>query len=217
MDVIVTVMNDSDRRFVCAIARRIVGDQDAGDVAQETLLLAHRNRDRFRGDASYRTWLYRIATTAALTHLRSQRRRRLDRTVSIDDAGPLPADDRQRATPEDELVRAEQAAQVRAGVAALTPAYRDVLQLRFMQDLSEVEVADALAISVANVKVRAHRARHALRGALTPADRLADPAAPAPARTARSSETAAAIAPARRLARRAAPPARTATATRSAA
>lgn len=214
----VTVMNDSDRRFVCAIARRIVGEQDAGDVAQETLLLAHRNRDRFRGEASYRTWLYRIATTAALTHLRSQRRRRLDRTVSIDDAGPLLVDDRQRPTPEDELVRAEQAAQVRAGVDALAPAYRDVLQLRFMQELSELEVADALSISVANVKVRAHRARHALRGALTPADRsAAADATSAPARTARSSETVAAIGPARRSARRSAPPARTAPATRSAA
>lgn len=216
----VTVMNDSDRRFVCAIARRIVGEQDAGDVAQETLLLAHRNRERFRGEASYRTWLYRIATTAALTHLRTQRRRRLDRTVSIDDAGPLPVDDRQRPTPEDELVRAEQAAQVRARVDALPPAYRDVLQLRFMQEMSELEVADALAISVANVKVRAHRARHALRGALTPAAQAspATPAAsPAPARTARSSGTVAAIGPARRSARRSAPPARTAPATRSAA
>lgn len=208
-----TVMNDSDRRFVCAIARRIVGEQDAGDVAQETLLLAHRNRERFRGDASYRTWLYRIATTAALTHLRSQRRRRLDRTVSIDDAGPLPADDR-RPTPEDELVQAEQAARVRAGVEALAPAYRDVLQLRFLQDMSELEVADALAISVGNVKVRAHRARHALRGALTVVPPSPEPA---PARTARSSGTAAASAPARRPARRSAPPARTASATRSAA
>ncbi len=207
-------MNDSDRRFVCSVARRIVGEQDAGDVAQETLLLAFRHRDRFRGDSSYRTWLYRIATTAALTHLRTQRRRRADRAVSIDDAGPLPADDR-RPSAEDELVRAEQAAQVRAGVAALTPAYRDVLQLRFMKDMSEVEVADALDISVANVKVRAHRARHALRGALTQAP--ATSATPAPARTARSSGTVAAIGQARPRARRSAPPARTATATRSAA
>lgn len=212
-------MNDSDRRFVCAIARRLVGEQDAGDVAQEALLLAHRHRDRFRGDASYRTWLYRIATTTALTHLRVQRRRRLDRMVSLDDAGPLAADDRARTSPELALARAEQAAQVRAGISALTPAYRDVLRLRFMDDLSEVEVAHALSISVANVKVRAHRARHALRGALTAeAPRGALTAeAPAPARTARSSGTAAAIVPARPPARASARPARTAPATRAAA
>lgn len=211
-----TVMNDSDRRFVAAVARRIVGEQDAADVAQETLLLAHRHRDRFRGEASYRTWLYRIATTAALSHLRTQRRRRLDRMVSIDDATALlpPAGDAgagETESPEAALERAEAARRVRDGIDALAPAYRDILTLRFMQDLSENEVADALDISVANVKVRAHRARHALRGVLT-----GEPA-PAPARTARSSGTAAATAPARPRARRAAPPPRTETATRSAA
>ena len=61
----------AERRFVYAVARRIVRDDaDADDVAQDALLLAHRYLGAFRGDAGFRTWLYRIATTTALGHLR---------------------------------------------------------------------------------------------------------------------------------------------------
>src|SRR5690606_30629071 len=66
-----------ERGFVYAIARRIVGSpEEADDVTQDALLTAFRNRDAFRGEAKYRTWLYRIALTAALGHLRRRSRSR---------------------------------------------------------------------------------------------------------------------------------------------
>ncbi len=148
-----------ERRFVYAVVRRIVGsDADAEDVAQDALLLAYRHLASFRGEARFRTWLYRIATTTALGHLRRTRRARLH----------VPADELRLADPAKSadavLAEAELDALVRRAVDALDPPYRDVLRLR--ADANEAEAAAQLGISVANVKIRAHRARKQLRDAL---------------------------------------------------
>lgn len=149
-----------DRRFVYSVARRIVrSDEDADDVAQDALLIAHRNLASFRGDSHLRTWLYRIATTTALGYLRRARRAKEHvpmADLSLVDPG---------GTAEASLADAEMGALVRAAISTLSPRYRDVLLAR--ADSSESEVAASLGISIANVKVRAHRARKYLREALT--------------------------------------------------
>lgn len=148
-----------DRRFVYSVARRIVGsDEDADDVAQEALLLAHRHIASFRGDSRLRTWLYRIAVTTALGWLRRTKRAHLHVSVA-DVALPDPS-----KSPEAVVADAESDALVREAVEQLEPLYRDVLVARAYA--SEAEVAECLGISVANVKIRAHRARHQLRSAL---------------------------------------------------
>jgi RNA polymerase sigma-70 factor, ECF subfamily len=154
-----------DRGFVYAVARRIVGTpEEAEDVTQDTLLTAYRNRDAFRGESRYRTWLYRIAFTTALGHLRRRGRVR-EALAANDEALAFQIPD---GTPSQEarLIAAEQAAIVREAVSDLAPAYRSVLVER--SEATEPEVAERLGISLANVKVRAHRARKMLR------DRLAD-------------------------------------------
>src|SRR5260370_10474105 len=63
------------RAYVRSIALKYVrNDQDAEDVTQDAMLLAHRYRDSFRGESRYTTWLYRVTATAALMFLRRQRR-----------------------------------------------------------------------------------------------------------------------------------------------
>src|ERR1041385_2895330 len=63
------------RAYVKSIAMKYVhNEQDAEDVTQDAMLLAHRYRDSFRGDSRYSTWLYRVTATAALMFLRKQRR-----------------------------------------------------------------------------------------------------------------------------------------------
>jgi RNA polymerase sigma-70 factor (ECF subfamily) len=148
-----------DRRFVYSVARRIVrSDDDAEDVAQEALLLAHRHIASFRGDSRLRTWLYRIAVTTALGHLRRSKRAQLHVSVA-DIALADPA-----KSPEAVFADAESDALVRDAVAELEPPYRDVLIAR--AHATEQEVAACLGITVANVKVRAHRARHQLKTVL---------------------------------------------------
>jgi RNA polymerase sigma-70 factor (ECF subfamily) len=148
-----------ERSFVYAVVRRIVRtDQDADDVVQDALLLAHQHVADFRGDARFRTWLYRIATTTALGHLRRKRRAR---THVPTDEVPLvdPAKSAEAA-----IADAQVDSLVRDAVSTLEPAYRDVLIAR--TQASEAEVAARLGISLASVKVRGHRARKRLRGVL---------------------------------------------------
>lgn len=152
-----------DRNFVYAVARRFVqNDQDAHDITQDALLLAYRHRASFRGQSRYRTWLYRIATTAALSHLRRERRLRM-RLVSADqeeDLAVLMVSDQPR--PDDALADREAAAALAIQVQRLDPKYRTVLALR-CEDRSEAEIASELGLTVATVKIRAHRARKQLR------------------------------------------------------
>jgi RNA polymerase sigma-70 factor, ECF subfamily len=152
-----------DRGFVYAVARRIVGTpEEADDVTQDTLLAAFRHRDAFRGDSRYRTWLYRIAFTTALGHLRKRGRSRealapTEEVLARQVADPAPS-------PEQCVQDAEVARLVRDAVSNLAQPYRDVVVARV--DATEPEVAEALGISVANVKIRAHRARKQLRETL---------------------------------------------------
>jgi RNA polymerase sigma-70 factor, ECF subfamily len=169
----VTVMDDmlvspelgpADRSYMFAVVRRIIRDEEAAaDATQDALLLAHRHRDQFRGDSAYRTWLYRIAVTTALGYLRKQRRSREslalgDQPVAWDvpDTRPRP----------DEVVSAsELATQLTDALASVGDTQRQVFLLR-LEDWSESEIARQVGISVANVKIRAHRARARIRAAL---------------------------------------------------
>lgn len=161
---------DDDRGFVYAVVRRIVRDEDAADdVTQDALLAAYRHRHTFRGQSRYRTWLYRVAVTSALSHLRRRRQHHADTTRSLDVAGADRVLESSAPTPERAVASAETAGLVRRHVAALDPRYTAVLTLRLDDDLGEAEMARTLGISVATVKIRGHRARRALRDRLATA------------------------------------------------
>ena len=159
----------NDRRFVYDVARRIVGDAaDAADVAQDALLLAYRHRDRFRGESRYRTWLYRIAVTAALSHLRRRRRTQArERLAATDPGGPAVGPLAAGPSPEQQVAASEAVGRACRAMADLDPSFARVLRLRFLEDRSEAEVARELGLSLATVKIRTHRGRHALRAALS--------------------------------------------------
>jgi len=154
----------SEYSLVLAAARRIVKDDDAAaDVAQEAMLLAHRFRHSFRGDSHPHTWLYRIASTAALNWLR-RRGREASRTtgeVPVDAVDPSPS-------PEEQVATRQAVARLMAQVEGLQPSYREVLRLR-ADDRTETEVAALLRLTVGTVKIRSHRARKRLRECLTAA------------------------------------------------
>lgn len=154
-------LSPADRNFVLAIARRVLRcEHAANDATQDALLAAFRHYAGFRGDAAFRTWLYRIALTTALGYLRRQRRSR-------EDVFELPpkqlVDDAQR--PDEAAATNELCARVRVVLRGVPKLQRDVLELR-LADHTEPEIAAELGISVANVKIRAFRARNQLREAL---------------------------------------------------
>ena len=142
------------------LAHRLTGDdEDARDVTQETYLRAYRGLRRFRGDAQFTTWLYRITTNCASTHLGRRSRHRHEELH--DD---LPVDDLRPAS--DPVGRAEHGAlreRVGHALRALPPRLRAVVVLRDIYDLPHEAIAAELGISESAAKVRLHRARRKLR------------------------------------------------------
>jgi RNA polymerase sigma-70 factor (ECF subfamily) len=156
-----------------AVARRLLSnEEDARDAVQDAFLSAFRSLDRFDGQAALGTWLHRIVVNAALTKLRSRRRRP---EKSIEDLLPTFLDDGHQARPARDwpepsaaLQRQETRESVRRHIAELPEDYRVVLLLRDIEELDTDETARLLGLTTGAVKTRLHRARQALRTLLEP-------------------------------------------------
>lgn len=176
------------RSYAKAIALRFVKNDTsaADDIAQDAMLLAHRHLASYRGDARFSTWLYRVTTTAALMHLRRQRRRSREVLAPSDD-GPTWIDSLPARAPSSESVASarEQCTRALGGVDRLGNRYGEVFTLRYALGCTETEIARATGLSLAAVKTRAHRAKLAARRAC-PDDDGAVSAAPRPRATTRS-------------------------------
>lgn len=158
------------RAYVKSVAMKYVrNEQDADDVAQDALLLAHRYRDSFRGESRYSTWLYRVTATAALMFLRKQRRvaREIPSSTATDEDG-TPWLDRHAAETDTraEVIARSELDHVQTAVAALGAKYPAVFWKRYGEGRTETEIARELGISVAAVKTRAFRGRQAALRAL---------------------------------------------------
>jgi RNA polymerase sigma-70 factor (ECF subfamily) len=151
------------------LAKRLTGnEEDARDVVQESYLRAYRGLKRFRGDAQFTTWLYRITANCANTHLGKRTRRR---------AEPLPDDlsghaalvdhdpDRDPSARADATLLRDQ---LEAALEGLPPKLRSVVVLRDVYDMPHEEIAANLGISESAAKVRLHRARRKLREQMFP-------------------------------------------------
>jgi len=147
------------------LAFRLTGnEEDARDVVQETYLRAYKGIGKFRGDAQFSTWLYRITANCAANQLGRRKRHRHDEL--LDDA-PL----------EDTVPERDPSAQAEASnlrdrltdaLEELPPRLRAVVVLRDVYDLPHDAIAAELGISESAAKVRLHRARRKLRERLFP-------------------------------------------------
>jgi RNA polymerase sigma-70 factor (ECF subfamily) len=155
-------------RLIYLTAQEILQNEaDAEEVAQEAVLKAFRNLRLFRGESKFSTWLYRITVNEARMRLRKRREVSLDELMAEDNAqettyAPLQLAD-WREIPGQALEQRELQEQLAAAVASLPDKYREVLVLRDINGLSIAETAEALTLSLANVKTRLLRARLMLR------------------------------------------------------
>jgi RNA polymerase sigma-70 factor, ECF subfamily len=138
---------------------------DADDVGQETFVRLYRSLDRFRGEASLKTYLVRIAINLSLNALRARRRAR-HRFVSRDDAGAPLAEP--AVAPAEPGGEAELRAAVHAAVGRLGPKHRPVVVLRMLEGMSTRETAQALGVPEGTVLSRLSRALRELRTHLAP-------------------------------------------------
>jgi len=159
---------------VFRLACRLTSETDAPDVLQDTFLQVHRRLSSFRGESKFGTWLYRIATNAALMHRRARARRPsepLDQFLPQFDSNGVHTgtpEELQLVSRADEILdRQLLAERAREALTRLPEIYRDPFVLRDLEDMSTAEVADLLGLDPAAVRQRVHRARLMLRGYLS--------------------------------------------------
>ena len=142
------------------LAARMCGPDGAEDVTQEAFLAAWRGLPEFRGDCRFSTWLYRLVSNAAIDCLRREKKHRDTGDVDdleLPDGGP---------SLQEQAERSDTRNAVRRALDRLSPEHRQVLLLRFMQELDYGEIARALDVSEGTVKSRINRAKSKLREVL---------------------------------------------------
>ena len=151
-------------------AYRMLGNPDqAEDATVEAFARAFRSLDRFRGESSFSTWLYRIVTNVCLDHLRGpqQPTTSLDEGLGEDGAVPREVPDESQNPALTALTHRRQRA-VHLALQDLSSEHRAVLVLYDLNGFSYEEVGAILGIPVGTVKSRLNRARHALKEELEP-------------------------------------------------
>jgi RNA polymerase sigma-70 factor (ECF subfamily) len=142
------------------LAFRLTGNEDdARDVVQDTYLRAYKGIRRFRGDAQFTTWLYRITANCSANLLAKRARARAEH-LSEDE--PV-IDLRPGVDPEERMAGEDERTRISAALARLPVKLRQVIVLRDIYDLPHGTIAKELGISEAAAKVRLHRARRRLR------------------------------------------------------
>ena len=148
---------------VHAVCRRIAGSsRDADDAAQEAMISIVRGLPRFDGRAQFSTWVYRIATNAALDELRRRRRRPV--VAAVDDEGR--ASDVEDPLAERTVEASVDRLSIDAALADLPDDFRIAVVLRDVGDLDYAEIAETLGVPVGTVKSRIARGRSQLAAAL---------------------------------------------------
>jgi len=142
---------------VHAICRRVVGDpDDALDATQEAMIAVARGVSRFDGRSAFTTWLYRVATNAALDELR-RKRRRPHPAAEVPDSGPAMGRF-------DDSVAAR--LDVDQALAHLSEDFRVAVVLRDLCDLDYATIAEILDVPIGTVRSRIARGRRELKASL---------------------------------------------------
>jgi RNA polymerase sigma-70 factor (ECF subfamily) len=145
------------QRTVYGVCYRFTHDHaEASDLAQDALVRAYRGLPRFKGDAAFGTWLYRIAVNVCLT-------RASVKTPPIDPIEPLDLADARGDRPDDPLRRAQDAARVKAAIARLPKKQRLTVILRVYHELPHDVIARTLGSTVGTVKANFFHALQNLR------------------------------------------------------
>lgn len=166
-----------EKRVLALTTRMCKNPADAEEAAQEAFLSAWQGLPFFRGESSFSTWLYRLASNACVDLLRQEGRRQSaagpslnDEEARVDVPDPAPS-------PQEQAERSELREQIEAGLQALTPDHRQVLILREMHQLSYDEISKVLDVDVGTVKSRINRGRKQLRNFLLTSGNFLSPPA----------------------------------------
>ena len=166
-----------EKRVLALTTRMCKNPADAEEAAQEAFLSAWQGLPFFRGEASFSTWLYRLASNACVDLLRREGRRQSAAGPSLNDEEARLEVPDTAPSPQEQAERSELRQQIEAGLQALTPDHRQVLILREMHQLSYDEIAQTLDVDVGTVKSRINRGRKQLRNFLLRSGNFSPPPA----------------------------------------
>lgn len=147
--------------------------EDAEEIAQDTFIRALRSIKNFRGDSSLSTWLYQIVTNLSYNRYWYWKRRKIQKTISIDEPLTLSESSTLKnflasdcETPQNMVTRKDLDENITDTIRNLSSDHCKILTLRNLEELSYEEIAKELHISIGTVKSRIARARKALRSKL---------------------------------------------------
>ena len=161
------LMRRHNQRIYRAVRSILRDDSETEDVMQEAYVRAYEHLGQFEGRARFSSWLTRIAVNESIK--RATSRGKMD-SLDIEQHGmgenPMPGFQNNSESPEGNVSRNEMASMLEQAILALPIAYRDVVMLRDVEQMSTAETAEALSLTESNVKVRLHRAHEILRDEL---------------------------------------------------
>lgn len=139
--------------------KRTENENDAEDLCLQAFSKAFDKIETYNNEFTFSTWLTSIAKNLHVDLIRKEKSR-LHQSTDVDEVGRDVIDE--TLGPEDQLIRSQNLDKLLQQVRSLKPIYRDVIQLRFFQELSHKEMATQLGLSLSNVKVRLLRAKKLL-------------------------------------------------------
>ena len=139
--------------------KRTENENDAEDLCLQAFSKAFDKIETFNNEFTFSTWLTSIAKNLHVDMIRKEKTR-LRQSTDVEEVGRDVIDE--TLGPEDQLIRSQNLNKLLQQVKSLKPIYRDVIQLRFFQELSHKEIAIQLELSLSNVKVRLLRAKKLL-------------------------------------------------------
>lgn len=156
-------------RVYALIFNMVHNEQDAWDLAQDAFLKAWKSIQKFRGQSSFFTWIYRIATNVTIDWVR---KRKMEGGVEFDDTLNLEAEPgsttlpKQEAAPAEKMGHDEIRQRIDAAIKRLSPEHRAVILMREIDGLAYEEIAEALGCSLGTVMSRLFYARKKLQSML---------------------------------------------------
>lgn len=164
-------IHDDFRPRILRYLKRLVGEYEAEDLTQEVFIKINNSLESFRGESRISTWIYKIATNAALDRLRSSSFKQNPHKKSVHDTSLIQIDFEHKdiktgnkpALPDAELIRNEMNDCIRDFIEKLPAEYRIVIVLSELEGLKNIQIADTLGVTLDTVKIRLHRARARLR------------------------------------------------------
>ncbi len=152
--------------MICGMVR---DREEAHDLTQDAFVKAFKNLDRFRLEASFYTWLYRIASNVSIDWLRKQKRRKhdeFDESRAVRDSTGMIDPIYQKQSPGKELERSQLKDRIFDAMETLSPEHRQIVLLREVEGYSYSEIAEVMGIPEGTVMSRVFYARRKLQGLL---------------------------------------------------